>query len=190
MRPLYRARQFWQGLTAAPLSAEARQLVERILSPAEQQGFDRLAPVDQWHSYQVLRLLQRHGHDEPALLKAALLHDIGKTRAPLSLLDRTVAVLGRLLIPGRAAAFGVPDEREGTDLIAIVAETEAEDPFKRQQIKKEIRQHVGRGSLITVAYVDLVPPRWLVKTSSGKVARGANREKWLAARSQRSSGTN
>ncbi len=105
MRPLYRARQFWQGLTAAPLSAEARQLVERILSPAEQQGFDRLAPVDQWHSYQVLRLLQRHGHDEPALLKAALLHDIGKTRAPLSLLDRTVAVLGRLLIPGRAAAW-------------------------------------------------------------------------------------
>jgi fatty-acyl-CoA synthase len=34
--------------------------------------------------------------------------------------------------------------------------------------------------MVTVTYVHLVGERWLIKTSSGKIARAANREKWLA----------
>jgi hypothetical protein len=30
--------------------------------------------------------------------------------------------------------------------------------------------------------VQLVDARWLIKTSSGKIARAANRDKWLAER--------
>jgi acyl-CoA synthetase (AMP-forming)/AMP-acid ligase II len=81
---------------------------------------------------------------------------------------------------GRAVAFGVPDEKEGTELIAVVAEVQTEDPETRQKINKTIRQEVGQQIAVSVSYVHLVGPKWLIKTSSGKIARIANREKWLA----------
>ncbi len=83
---------------------------------------------------------------------------------------------------GRAVAFGVPDEREGTELIAVVAEVQTDDPAARQEIGRQIRQAVAQQSLVTVSYVHLVGPKWLIKTSSGKIARAANREKWLKER--------
>lgn len=83
---------------------------------------------------------------------------------------------------GRVVVFGVPDEREGTELIVVVAEVETEDTAERKEINKRIRQEVARRSMVSAAYVTLVEPRWLLKTSSGKIARGANREKWLGSR--------
>ena len=83
---------------------------------------------------------------------------------------------------GRAVVFGVPDEREGTELIAVVAETREEDPEARQEIGKAIRQAVAWRSTVTVSFVQLVDAKWLIKTSSGKIARAANREKWLQSR--------
>jgi acyl-coenzyme A synthetase/AMP-(fatty) acid ligase len=74
----------------------------------------------------------------------------------------------------------VPDEREGTELIAVVAEVETDNPDERKAINKAIRQTVARQSMVNVSYVTLVDERWLIKTSSGKIARAANREKWLA----------
>jgi fatty-acyl-CoA synthase len=79
---------------------------------------------------------------------------------------------------GRAVAFGIYDEREGTELVAVVAEVRTEDPRERKEIGKRIRQEVARQSMVTVSYVTLVDDRWLIKTSSGKIARAANREKW------------
>ncbi len=80
---------------------------------------------------------------------------------------------------GRAVCFGVPDEKEGTELLAVVAEVNTEDPEVRQEINKTIRQEVTRHGAVAVSYVYLVGPRWLLKTSSGKIARAANRDKWL-----------
>ncbi len=85
---------------------------------------------------------------------------------------------------GRAVVFGVADEREGTELIAVLAEVKTDDPAKRKQINKAIRQEVARQSLVTVSYVQLVDAKWLIKTSSGKIARAANRDKWLAERAR------
>jgi acyl-CoA synthetase (AMP-forming)/AMP-acid ligase II len=88
--------------------------------------------------------------------------------------------------PGRAVVFGVPDEREGTELIAVVAEvdgnTDPADPIARKQIMQAIRQTIGKQTEITLNFVDLVEHGWLIKTSSGKIARGQNRDKWLAQR--------
>ena len=84
--------------------------------------------------------------------------------------------------PGRAVAFGVHDEREGTELIVVVAEVDTQDLTQRKTIGKAIRQEVARRTDVTVSYVTLVGPKWLIKTSSGKIARAANREKWLAER--------
>jgi len=83
---------------------------------------------------------------------------------------------------GRAVAFGVHDDREGTELIAVVAEVRTEDPDQRKQIVKRIRQDVGQKSMVTVSFVKLVEEKWLIKTSSGKIARAANKDKWLAER--------
>lgn len=83
---------------------------------------------------------------------------------------------------GRAVAFGVADEREGTELIAVVVEANADGETERQALARAIRQEVARQTTVTVSYVHIVGPRWLLKTSSGKLARAANRDKWLRER--------
>lgn len=85
---------------------------------------------------------------------------------------------------GRAVVFGIPDEREGTELIAIVAEVDETDEEARKTIYQTLRQQVARATEVTVSYVSLVGRGWLIKTSSGKTARAANREKWLAERAE------
>lgn len=80
---------------------------------------------------------------------------------------------------GRAVVFGVWDEREGTELVAVVAEVDTEDESERKRIAQAIRQTVVQHSEVSVSFVALVGAGWLIKTSSGKIARGANRDKWL-----------
>ena len=84
--------------------------------------------------------------------------------------------------PGRAVAFGVADEREGTELLAVLAELDSDDPDAKRALQVAVRQHIARSSEVTVSYVTFVPRGWLIKTSSGKAARAANRDKWLAER--------
>jgi acyl-CoA synthetase (AMP-forming)/AMP-acid ligase II len=83
---------------------------------------------------------------------------------------------------GRVVVFGVPDEQEGTELIAILAETDIEDITEQKQLSKAIRKAIANQTTVTANFVELVEPRWLLKTSSGKIARSANREKWLQSR--------
>jgi len=84
--------------------------------------------------------------------------------------------------PGRVVVFGVPDEREGTELIVVVAEIVPRFAADQKKIKLAIRQTVAQQTTATASFVQLVDARWLIKTSSGKIARAANREKWLKER--------
>jgi len=92
---------------------------------------------------------------------------------------------------GRVAAFGVFNEQTGTEDVVIVAEADydlLEDGQsgtsnindQPERIAVEIRERVTRGSDIALRYVHVVERNWLLKTSSGKVARRANREKYLS----------
>jgi len=81
--------------------------------------------------------------------------------------------------PGRVAAFGVFNEDTGTEDVVIVAEVE-DEAADREMLANEVRQRVTRGSDIALRNVQLVERGWLLKTSSGKVARSANREKYLS----------
>jgi acyl-CoA synthetase (AMP-forming)/AMP-acid ligase II len=81
--------------------------------------------------------------------------------------------------PGRAVAFGVEDEKAGTEEVVIVAEVDTNDPAERQAIADALRRHISQNSAIALRLVHLVGPKWIVKTSSGKTARSANREKYL-----------
>ncbi|MCL6511494.1 MAG: AMP-binding protein [Anaerolineae bacterium] len=81
---------------------------------------------------------------------------------------------------GRVAAFGVFNEDAGTEDVVIVAEAESDDPAERERVAEAVRQHITRNSDVAVRQVMMVDPRWLIKTSSGKVARSANKAKYLA----------
>ncbi len=89
----YRVRQFWWAVTAR-IREEDRALVERILPPAAQALFWRMPRGDQRHSLAVARALLARGETHPALLRAALLHDVGKAAAPLTPWERVLVVLG------------------------------------------------------------------------------------------------
>lgn len=81
--------------------------------------------------------------------------------------------------PGRTVAFGIFDESQGTEEVAIIAEVDTEDESEHERIADEIRKHVTKNSAIAVRYVRVAGPKWVLKTSSGKVARTANKEKFL-----------
>jgi acyl-CoA synthetase (AMP-forming)/AMP-acid ligase II len=81
--------------------------------------------------------------------------------------------------PGRAAVFGLYNEQLGTEDIAIVAEADTDDEAVHTAIKREIRARVAQNTDVTARYVQLVPEKWVIKTSSGKVARDANRQKFI-----------
>lgn len=102
----YRLWQFWQIVTAVPLEPAARAEIAAILSASELSLFNRFSLNDQWHSYRVMKMLQEAGHHEPALLVAALLHDVGKTKLPLSIWERSLIVLASILLPRQTAVWG------------------------------------------------------------------------------------
>lgn len=89
--------------------------------------------------------------------------------------------------PGRVVAFGLYNERLGTEEVILVAEidTLSNEATKDQQeqatfaIESEIRARVNKGSAIAVRHIHLVARNWLIKTSSGKIARKANKEKFI-----------
>jgi acyl-CoA synthetase (AMP-forming)/AMP-acid ligase II len=80
---------------------------------------------------------------------------------------------------GRVAAFGVFNDDLGTEEIVVVAESDSQDSHEARWIADSIKVNVARGSDVVVRHVRIVPPRWLIKTSSGKLERQANRQKYL-----------
>jgi len=80
---------------------------------------------------------------------------------------------------GRSVAFGMFDETQGTEEVVIIAEVDSENVDDQQKVADAIRLHVTRNSAIALRYVKVVGPQWILKTSSGKTARAANKEKFL-----------
>ncbi|MGD2253039.1 MAG: AMP-binding protein [Anaerolineales bacterium] len=81
---------------------------------------------------------------------------------------------------GRMVAFGLYSEDLGSEEVVVIAEADTEDPEDRRRIADEIRQKVTTGSDVALRYVQVVERNWLIKTSSGKIARSANRDKYLS----------
>lgn len=111
MNVMYRLRQFWQLVTARPLSPAAWQEIEGVLTPAEVALFRRYTPADQRHAYRVLRVLRAAGQDHPDLLAAALLHDVGKTRYRPRAWERVLGTVAERLFPGRIERWGAGEPR-------------------------------------------------------------------------------
>ena len=82
--------------------------------------------------------------------------------------------------PGRVVAFGVFNHQIGTEEVVLLVEVDSEDDQERQLITDRIRAQVTRGSDVALRYVEVIDRGWLLKTSSGKIARTSNRDKYLA----------
>ena len=80
---------------------------------------------------------------------------------------------------GRSVAFGMFDETQGTEQVVIIAEVDSENVVDQQKVADAIRIHVTKNSAIALRYVKVVGPQWILKTSSGKTARSANKEKFM-----------
>jgi fatty-acyl-CoA synthase len=85
------------------------------------------------------------------------------------------------IAPGRGVAFGLFDKNLGSENIIMVCELEGKgkSETEKKNIEMELRSRVVQRSEIALADVRLVEGRWLIKTSSGKIARSANRDKYI-----------
>ena len=101
----------------------------------------------------------------------------GKNIYPQDLEALTYEVPG--VHAGRSVAFGLFDETQGTEDVVVIVEVDSEDATEQQKIADAIRLHVTKNSAIALRYVRVVGPKWILKTSSGKTARTANKEKFL-----------
>jgi len=81
---------------------------------------------------------------------------------------------------GRVVAMGVYNPNLGTEEAVVVAEVEQEEFMSDAvRLEQEIRSLVISGLGVAVRTILLKPPMWIVKSTAGKPARSATREKLL-----------
>jgi len=102
-RAYYRSSQFFKAVGATigtRVTEDDRVLVESVLAaPAQRALFDRMPAPDQRHAVALLHTLRAEGHDHPALMQAALLHDAAKSGAGITIFHRVAVVLLRAFRP-------------------------------------------------------------------------------------------
>ncbi len=123
-RLTYRSRQFWNALLSPGKHVTSEALLPYLTS-TQLILFRRMQPSEQVHAYQIFNRLVTAGQTTPDLLTAALLHDIGKIMAPLSIFDRILIVLGKRLFR-RATQRWAAGTPHGLRLPFVVAEHHAE----------------------------------------------------------------
>jgi len=78
---------------------------------------------------------------------------------------------------GCVVAFGAPDPRSGTERLVVAAE--AQNLVDAKRITAEIRREMIQAMGVPPDAVELLPPRSIPKTSSGKLRRGETRKLFL-----------
>ena len=101
----YRVRQFWriQSLKIDPRELEQ---AKGLLSYQQWELFTQLQPGEQSHALAMYCKLLEQGENQPDLLVAALLHDVGKLRYRLNPLERSLVVLAKAVLPEQARLWG------------------------------------------------------------------------------------
>lgn len=85
------------------------------------------------------------------------------------------------LKPGRAVVLGHLDDKVGSQVMLIIAETDPahEATLDEVAVRREISDRIFSLFQVMPRRVKLVQPGWLVKTTSGKIGRAANLAKFL-----------
>jgi putative nucleotidyltransferase with HDIG domain len=101
----YRIWQFCKSFKSS-LSQDDWDRIRLYLSPVEIILFTKMPVPDQNHCFRVFNSVLDAGENDENLIKAALLHDIGKSLHPLRRWERIFAVIGRGLLPDLALMWG------------------------------------------------------------------------------------
>jgi fatty-acyl-CoA synthase len=81
---------------------------------------------------------------------------------------------------GRVVALGIYNPDLGTEEIVVAAEVESDKPLADSGgTEAEIRARIVASLGIAVRTIILKPPKWIVKSTAGKPARSATRDKLL-----------
>lgn len=83
---------------------------------------------------------------------------------------------------GCVAAFGSPDPRSGTERLVLLVEARTEDRGELELLHARIREAAAEVVGDPPDEIVFVPPRTILKTSSGKIRRAACRELYEAGR--------
>jgi putative nucleotidyltransferase with HDIG domain len=107
---LQRVRQFIAAVTAR-IGAADRSFVAEYLSRQEERLFWRMNLPDQRHAlnvaYTALTLSEgKRGINRVVLLKSALLHDVGKVKGDISIVDKIITVLADTMVPAWGERWG------------------------------------------------------------------------------------
>lgn len=102
----------------------------------------------------------------------------GRNVQPEDVEDVTAEVSG--VRRGCVAAFGVSDEKEGTERLVVVAETRLSENSEKQELAQKIEREVSKFLGVSPPQVVLVPPHTIPKTPSGKIRRSESKARWLA----------
>ena len=84
------------------------------------------------------------------------------------------------VVAGRVVAVGIPNPRLGTESLAVLAETKETDQARRSELQRAIHSAIAERTEVVPQVVRVLDHRSLLKSSSGKPARGANRERFLS----------
>ena len=156
---MHRVGQFWRHASAR-VTPEERASAERILGPLAP-FFVALPVNDQRHGLDVLdTVTDLEAQPSPLLQQAALLHDLGKSEAHFSVIERSLTVVLRAVSPktlnalqrsrpGFARRYGIYADHArigaerlraagATELAAIVAEHHTKTP------QSEVTRHLQR----------------------------------------------
>ena len=83
---------------------------------------------------------------------------------------------------GQTVAFGLQDKRFGTEAPIVVCELRRHlDEIEHDRMVHQIRREVLQQLDISLADVRFVNRNWVIKTTSGKIARSANKQKYIDA---------
>jgi acyl-CoA synthetase (AMP-forming)/AMP-acid ligase II/acyl carrier protein len=102
----------------------------------------------------------------------------GRNVQPQAIENIAASVFGPLA--GRCAAFGVASPHLGTELPVLVIEQRKQlGDDEKHNLISQVRKQVLDELDVAISDVRLVPKGWVMKTTSGKIARAANKKKYL-----------
>ena len=102
----YRLAQFWWAISARSLKIPVYSEIKAHLSARELELFSQFSISDQRHGYAVYQSLIEAGYDQPDLLTAGILHDIGKVHIRLTVWEKSLVVICERLFANRIHDWG------------------------------------------------------------------------------------
>lgn len=82
--------------------------------------------------------------------------------------------------PGRVVAFGIVNEQHATESVIVIAELRGEfDPVRKRATERQIYQTVLTSIGVAPRQVAVVPERWIVKSTAGKISRAETRARFM-----------